>query len=172
MIMLSCNNAGDKVKDGPTHKSTFDKLEQVFHAGNWRQVMDGDTSYFFFSREGDTHYKIYNYRIKNGDSTATDMAEIKPQDTSVIWHWRDMPAVLTAADARSNTWYVKLPDGSEAPFTIELMDSTHLRWEFPQSVVTLTRTLPVSTFLVRSKYDYEHGTNTANASADTVQRIR
>ena len=50
-FIVSCSDSG-KTNDP---KTKFDQLEKVFGTGNWRLASYADTSYLFFSREGNTN---------------------------------------------------------------------------------------------------------------------
>lgn len=147
------------------HKEQFDKLEKVFEAGNWRYINLGDTAYLFFSREGTTHYKIYRYYMVDGDSVNTAVFNIRPQNDSIVMKVDDDIRLLVNVDERGSSW-----EDGERLYKFRKLDSLHILLETNGVTVdTLRRTLPISTFLVRSKYDFKNGTNTAQVLADTVR---
>ncbi|HYF31939.1 MAG TPA: hypothetical protein VD993_12535 [Chitinophagaceae bacterium] len=157
---IACSESADK--NNP--KAQFDMLEKVFETGNWRHTAYEDTTYLFFSREGDTHYKVYRYRMMDGDSVQSAIFNIQWQNDTILMKVDDEYRILTAVDDNSNAWS---HDGAVYRFT--KLDSLHLLLDNDgKSIDTLKRTLPISTFLARSKYDFVHGTNTANATGDTL----
>ena len=154
LLFAACNSK-------PDVKTQFDNLEKVFEAGNWEMVDRDDTAYVFFSREGERFFNVYNYFIRDGDSVSTKVMTIQQVDGKIIW---DKAELKTATD-KGSEW---LLNGRDIKFTkryslyIDVVSGTSKKF--------LKRTLPLSTFLIRKKYDFEHGTHTADAIIDTVRR--
>ena len=160
-MLAACKDA--VTKNGP--KDRFDKLEKVFAAGNWRSINYDDTSYLFFSREGDLHYKIYRYYIEEGDSVNTAVFNIGPQGDSIVMKVDDEFRVLVSVDENGSSW-----KDQDSEYRIAKIDSSHIELRKDGKVTnTLSRTLPISTFLVRCRYDFTHGTNTADETMDSVR---
>lgn len=148
LFIVSCGKPG-----GATQ---FDNLEKVFEAGNWKLMAANDTAYAFFSREGPNLIKVYNYRMMNGDSVKTEVHTIQGSDGKITWDW--LNGELEKATENENVWR---SGGSEMRF--KKRDSLHIDVTADKEKIVMERTLPISTFLVRAKYDFLHGTNTANA---------
>lgn len=144
----------------PDVKTQFDNLEKVFGTANWRlRTVNNDTLYIFFSREGEALYKVYSYMLANGDSIRTVVATIAPKDGEIIWDLEYQYITLKDADAAGSSWHGK----QMGDVRIKTIDSLHVLYEWGgNNRDTLVRTLPISTFLIRSKYDFLHGTNTVN----------
>jgi hypothetical protein len=153
----------------PNVKTQFDKLEKVFEAGNWKVTTLDDTYYMFFSREGDALYKVHHYMLRQGDSVNSTITTIRPEKGKIVWEMENEKFELKDVDENGSSW-----QGPESGnFVYRKQDSFHVscKWNQAQTYI-LVRTLPISTFLVRSKYDFLHGTNTANAIVDTVRGKR
>jgi len=153
LLLVACNSK-------PDVKAQFDNLEKVFETGNWEMVLGSDTIYSFFSREGERFFKVYSYRIEDGDSVRSRITTIQPENGKIVWSGSE----LVSATDKESVW--KHPANGE--FRVKKLDSLHILFNGD----TLIRTLPISTFLVRSKYDFLHGTHTADALVDTVRRRR
>ena len=145
-FMAACNE--------PDVKMQFDDLEKVFDTGNWRVMGAKDTSYLFFSREGERLFKVYSYVIKDGDSVSSKITIIEAKAGKIIWGNNELISTTDKESVWKNNDYYKKRDSLH-------IDATH---------AVLLRTLPISTFLVRSKYDHLHGTHTADATVDTARR--
>ena len=124
-------------------------------------MIDGtDTSYIYFSRQTDNSYKITQFKLLKGDSSITDQSNISISGNSVTWHRDKKLLVLETVNNNKSTW--KQDDANENFLLSKLNDST-LLIDLPSKQLTLKKTLPLSSFLVRAKYDYEHGTKLLEA---------
>ena len=133
-------------------KLAFDNLEKVFGSANWRHVNYGDTVYLSFSREGDTSYKICNYRFADGDSVETTIINIHPHRDSILMKVGDNTRVLTKSDETGNTWKY-----GEVLFEFKKIDSSSIVLREDGRIVdTLRRTLPINEFLKSVKQAYHN----------------
>lgn len=126
--------------------------------------------YAFFTRENDVLYKLYSYYVKNGDSALTLFTTIYAAKDEILWYTEGdddgYRYLLEHADDTSNLWTT----GGGASLTLQFTrkDSRiiagcyHDRFCGWRSSFPMVRTLPISSFLARSKYDYLHGTNTVD----------
>lgn len=169
MLMVACN-----AQPG-SNKTKFDKLEETFGAGNWRYINEKDTQYLFFSREGAELYKVHYYKLQNGDSVNSYIATIQPENENIVWNLPSDKLMLEFVNDTASLWR-----SVAGHFKNEFIrqDSAHIiandipDKDADKQQFVLVRTLPISTFLIRSKYDFLHGTNTANAIGDTVKQRR
>lgn len=160
ILVVSCKESATK-KEGP--EKQFDKLEKVFQAGNWRHINYEDTAYLFFSREGSTSYKIFRYRMLNGDSVNTAVFNIQMQNDTIVLKVENDTRVLVQADENGSSW-----DDEGTVYQFQKIDTSHILLKKDGEITdTLMRTLPISTFLVRSKYDFIHGTRTADSTRES-----
>ena len=155
MILFGC-------KDQSGKKATEDlqKLTTILPTANWRMIDGTDTSYIYFSRQTDNSYKITQFKLLKGDSSITDQSNISISGNSVTWHRDKKLLVLETVNNNKSTW--KQDDANENFLLSKLNDST-LLIDLPSKQLTLKKTLPLSSFLVRAKYDYEHGTKLLEA---------
>jgi translation initiation factor IF-1 len=150
----------------PVYK--MDMLEKMFNNDNWMKVDGKDTSYYYFSRIP-SEIQIHQYRMIKGDSVITNMSAIRFSNDSLIWRYNDSTYLfLSAITEKTSEWtridkdppgsfYMAFEPKGEKHITLFLADKKQF---------VLTRTPSLSIFLVRSRYDYLHGTN--YAFSDTV----
>ncbi|AEW03114.1 hypothetical protein A4D02_03695 [Niastella koreensis] len=155
LITAACNEPVKTNNNNPKEK--FDKIESITGSDNW-QLIDGvDTSYLFFSRIGN-EVDVYRYTISKGDSVNTQMNNIVHRNDSVIWNWNNEKLLLTGADGNTINWQA-MNTGKDACKMVKT-DSVHISFVLPNGhTADLKKTLPLSVFLVRQKYDYIHGTS-------------
>jgi len=163
LLIISCNQNKKSVQ---TTKEAFDKIEDITGVANWQLIDGADTSYLYFSRIGDVHTNIYQFVIVKGDSADTRLNTIVTNNDTVFWKWENKQWYLQAANDSVMEWADAGPKENSA-YRFTKKDSSHISYRFPNGhQAVLTKTLPLSSFLVRVKYDYEHGTNFANR--DTI----
>ncbi|HEX6181833.1 MAG TPA: hypothetical protein VFZ47_11355 [Chitinophagaceae bacterium] len=161
-FIVACSDNG-KTKDP---KVKFDQLEKVFGTGNWKLASYQDTSYLFFSREGNTDYKIYRYYMVDGDSVNTAIFKIQMQGDTIVMAVIDDLRQLVSVTDNGSSW-----QDDENLYRFKKIDSSRILLETNGiSFDTLQLTLPISTFLVRSKDDFKTGTKNAAALIDSVKR--
>jgi hypothetical protein len=150
------------VKMTPVEK--FDLLEKIFANSNWLVVDGKDSSYFYCSRLGKTNCKVYGYTIAGGDSTQTIVTEIKAAGDSIIAEWPQHPlaSYLTMVDTVQALW----KDKNDSVYIFRKVDDRGLQVKYPgKANLYIEKTITISSFLVRSKYDYKHGTRLAFENA-------
>jgi len=146
----------------------MDVLEKMFNNDNWMKVSGNDTSYYYFSRIL-TEMHVHQYRIVKGDSVITNISSMKITNDSIVWKYSDSTDLyLSAITEKSSIWANSKGNPSDSFYmSFELKDNKHINLVFPdKKISTLTRTLSLSSFLTRSRYDYLHGTK--YAFSDTV----
>ena len=172
-IMASCGNNSSK-EEKPAEKVTamppvykMDMLEKIFNNDNWMKVDGKDTSYYYFSRIP-SEIKVYKYKIIKGDSAISTISVIRFFNDSLVWEYDDTTHLLLTGVTEKSCEWVK-GEGSPGSFFMGFEQKNEKRIKMTvedNKSFMLTRTLPLSTFLVRSHYDYMHGTN--YAFSDTV----
>jgi peptide subunit release factor RF-3 len=159
VFFLSACNRTDKTVQA---KDKFDAIEKIVGNGNWQLLDDSDTSYLYFSRMGDAQFNVYHYKINNGDSANTNMNNISRRQDTVIWSWQNQQLILSDITNDSIAWE-KISDEKDK-YVLKKIDSLHLSFIFPdkhESILKLT--LPLATFLVRSRYDYLHDAHSVDS---------
>jgi hypothetical protein len=145
----------------PVYK--MDRLEKMFNNDNWMQTDGNDTSYYYFSRIP-SEIQVHQYRMIKGDSVITYMSAMRFSYDSLVWQYNDSTRLfLSAITEKAAEWALTntAPPGSFYT-AFELKDTKHITVSFANKTqFTLTKTLPLSTFLVRSRYDYINGTHFA-----------
>lgn len=158
LVVSACHHPGKKAG-----ADQLQRLGSILPAvANW-QVVDGtDTSYTYFSRQLDHTYNTIQYKLKNGDSSIFNDARIIVSGDSVLWNWNNWSLWLEEVKDREANW--KNHHFGEKYTLRKINDST---WEMSQpgtSPIIFRRTLPMSVFLVRAKFDYEHHTSLADSA--------
>jgi len=163
LLIISCNQNKKSIQ---TPKEAFDKIEGITGVANWQLIDGADTSYLYFSRIGDVYINIYQFKIVKGDSADTRLNTIGTNNDTVYWKWENKQWYLQTANDSVMEWADEgYKENSAYSFT--KTDSLHIFYRFPDGhLALLTKTLPLTTFLIRVKYDYEHGTDFVNK--DTV----
>ena len=163
VLIVSCNQSKKPIQ---TAKGIFDKIEGITGVANWQLIDGADTSYLYFSRLGDVNTNIYQFKIVKGDSVNTKLNSMTAYNDTVYWNGDDKRWYLQSANDSVMEWAdAGLKEKSSYRFT--KTDSSHISYQpADRHPAILTKTLPLSAFLIRTKYDYEHGTSFANK--DTV----
>jgi hypothetical protein len=167
-IMAACQSTEKKTTTAASGKQSFDSLEAIFETGNWQTTWQGDTVYLFFSREAPAFFKVWFYNMRQGDSVNTWQSSITINNDSIYWNWPHGVLQLLKAGNNEARWQV-IDSVSHQPVSwlFTKTDSLSVRLQLtPGEVYMLRRTLPIGTFLVRSKYDFVHGTQYARDSVE------
>ncbi len=149
-IFCACNQAGKK-----NAFLGLQKLGSVLPTANW-QITDGaDTSYIYFSQQFDNTYKTNEYKLVHGDSSITNHGSIQSSGDSVVWNWNNHFLWLEEITGSKANWKEK---SSNENYVLQKINDSSLQLRSPRRQWMLNKTLPLGTFLVRARYDYEHGT--------------
>ena len=145
----------------------FNALEKVFDNQNWMEIRDKDTTYLYLSRLNNFLIMAHNYKMIKGDSASLVIDSIVVADNKKItWKRSNKNYILESATEYTNTWMF---DSSKIIFRKN--DVGTLGYEVSgKGKVMLKKTLPLSTFLVRSFYDYQHGTKLAFDQTDFTKK--
>lgn len=172
-FVAACNNGADKEKPvekpaaaPPVYK--MDMLEKVFNNDNWMKMDGNDTDYYYFSRIS-REIQIHQFRMIKGDSVITNMSAIRfSNDSLLVWRYNDSINLFLSAISEKGSEWTKMGDQPGSIYMrFDKKDDKHINVTFAdKKQFVLTRTPSLSTFLVRSRYDYLHGTNFA--FSDTV----
>ncbi|MFT3932919.1 MAG: hypothetical protein QM726_04825 [Chitinophagaceae bacterium] len=165
-FFASCENAvsnsslsKDEKKQSPKEK--LDSLEKMFGSDNWLAVDGKDSSYFYFSRLSANNFKTYSYRMLKGDSTASVVTEITISGDSILWKLpgKDKQLLLKQVTGNEAVWNEINTVNS---YSFSKIDSSKLLMKYSAgNSIELVKTITLSAFLVRSKYDYKNGTHLA-----------
>jgi hypothetical protein len=145
----------------------YNSLEKVFDNQNWMVIRGKDTSYLYLSRLNNFLILAHNFNMKKGDSTNLIIDSIVVVDNrKVSWKHNNKNYILESATDYTNNW---VADSSKIIFRKN--DIGTLGFEITgQEKLMLKKTLPLSTFLVRSFYDYQHGTKLAFDQTDFTKK--
>jgi len=171
--MVSCGNNSNHqktvVQDSATNATyvqprdlqPFDSIEKLFQNDNWL-VMDGkDSSYLYCSRLGKAYVKTYYYKMYKGDSVNTMVDAMQYSGNAITWHLLQDTAGMQLTNYTADSLYWKATDSDYGYYFIKT-DNHHIVLKCPGGKIkNLVKTPALSSFLVRSKYDYLHGTKLA-----------
>ena len=149
-IFVSCNQASNNDADNDLQRLTF-----FLPTANWQVTFGKDTSYIYFSRQPVNNYKTYEYKLSEGDSSITQEGTIDVSSGSVNWNWNSRVLSLEQIVDSKSTWKEK---SSGRVYVLEKITDSLLQLSSSEKNWIFKKTLPLSTFLVRAKYDFKHGT--------------
>jgi len=159
LILLSCSSS----KKNESPKDDFDKLEHIFSSDNWKVTGDStETSYWYFSRLGDLAFTVYDFKIREGDSSINEVSHINYAGDVIKWIRSGETLKLVSADSVSAMWNDLIDD--KAVYTFKRLSDNNISVELPQGKkLMLTKTLSLATFLARNRYDHIHNTHTVDS---------
>jgi hypothetical protein len=141
--------------------NAFSKLELFFDNSNYMVVNGRDTNFFYFSRSSDFIIKVHQFKMIKGDSSFLKIDSIQVVGgRDIQWKFADQKLTLISSSESANNWKSNSLDSSTFDFKklnkkdFQLLDPQNLKTNFLQ-------TITFSSFLVRSFYDYQHGTRYA-----------
>lgn len=143
-------------------QTRFNIAENIFQNDNWLLIDGKDSSYLYCSRLSKTFVKTYHFNMFKGDSVNTIITSIQLLGDTILWHPpMDTILLLRLKDAKKNKLIWADKTGVNI-YSFEKSDSNHIVIKYPgRSSRNLVKTPTLSSFLVRSKYDYLHGTKFA-----------
>ncbi len=173
-FIIACGNnpskqekAADKAATAPPVYK-MDVLEKMFNNDNWMTADDNDTSYYYFSRIP-SEIQIQHYRMIKGDSVMTNLSAIRFSNDSLVWRYNDSTNLFLSGITEKGSEWTRTDKALPGSFymAFEQKNEKHITLSFAgKKQFTLTKTLPLSTFLIRSRYDFLHGTRFA--FSDTI----
>jgi hypothetical protein len=145
----------------------FNSLEKVFDNQNWMRIKDKDTTFLYFSRLNNFFALTHSYRMRKGDSADLRIDTIRVNENNqIIWNWNDKGLILGSATEFTNSW-----SNGDQKVAFNKMDGSNLLLNINgDDKNQLSKTITLSSFLVRSFYDYQHGTKLAFDKTDFTKK--
>ena len=136
----------------------FNGLEKVFDNQNWMIIKEKDTSFLYISRLNKFLAYAHSFKMQKGDSSDLEIDTIQvSSDNKIRWNWKGKHYILTSSTENTNHW-----EGDSSKVEFAKMDASNLVLTLNEKEkLKMSKTLTLSTFLVRSFYDYQHGTKLA-----------
>jgi hypothetical protein len=179
LSIVACNNqpsATEQIKDTQTIKQVeaaspadiavarevgikqLDALEKLFDNQNYLSVEGKDSNYIYFSRLGKNNFYTHSFKMVKGDSAnvVIDTLQVNAAN-KVQWQWQKQPLVLLSTTDFSSAWLANNKD----TILFQKIDGNTLQVVSNGKKNSLHKTPTLSLFLVRSYYDYTHGTHLA-----------
>ena len=188
IFFTSCNQQNDNgnnsvnqivVNDSPNDSITaaknleaFGKLELFFENANYQVANNQDTNYFYFSRASKFLIKVHQYKINKGDSAALKIDSIRLMDgKNIQWNFEGQSLNLLSISDTAIDW--KMNNADSAIFKFHKSNRKTIQLFQPKnSSTTFHQTITLSSFLVRSFYDYKHGTRFAFDTTNFTKNMK
>ena len=172
-ILYSCGtNTDEQIKQPDSAKisesisnnisliNQFNALEQIFSNDNWMIKKQNDTTYFYFSRINNFKVNIYQYHLIKGDSAKVAYTIMEPRANQIIWNFDEHQLHLESATKHRAVFSAINNDPLKWEFI--RIDNNQIQMINPtKKQINWSKISPLSTFLIRSRYDYSHGTQLA-----------
>lgn len=143
----------------------LDALEKFFSNDNYLMVNGNDSSYIYFSRLNMNNMFVHSYKMIKGDSAHLKIDTIQINGKyNLQFNWLGKQLILSNATDYLSNWIEK--DNEQNKIQFQKIDSKNIKVVQADKSLVLHKTLVLSLFLVRSYYDYQHGTKYAQASED------
>lgn len=145
----------------------IDALEKLFDNQNYLNVEGKDSSYIYFSRLGKANFYTHRYVMQKGDSERLVIDTIQVNAANKVqWHWRGKQLVLNGTTDFSSVWVANDKD----TVLFQKIDNNTIQFVEGGQKKRLIKTPTLSVFLVRSYYDYTHGTHLAFDSTNFTKK--
>jgi len=146
LSIIGCNNHDESLNQ-------LKQLQSFFGTANWQVAKGTDTSYIFFSPQVDNSFKTYQYNLFRGDSANAEIGGIITNGERIEWRFFNRTLVLNGIKDNEAKW----KDSTNANYVLTRQSDSLLLMKTSNDELQFAKTLPLSTFLVRAKYDFEHG---------------
>jgi len=169
VIFFSCNDTSNDSHKSITNDQSpekklpiylIDSLEHFFGNENWQMIDGVDTSYLLFSRQNDRYIKVYHYKMSQGDSVNNTISEISFKGDSVVWTKPGQQLILQKAKDNEIAWKNNYLQDT-TPGSYRSAGKNKIIFQRATKKIYLAKTITLSDFLVRSRYDFLHGTHYA-----------
>ena len=176
--MLQACNTGTKTnasesaavtKNQPTI-NPLDSLEKMFDNDNWMSIDKKDTSYYYFSRTEPGSLKVFHYSMLHGDSVSTVLTVMKLSNAALTWQMEGRKLTLDSTRKNICKW-IDLP-GKEAITFRKKSDKEIEVTSGGKQVMKLQKTVTLSSFLTRSRYDHIHNTRLAFNDSVKIEQLK
>jgi hypothetical protein len=142
-------------------RSQFNSLEKLFDNANYMIIEGKDTNYLYFSRNNDYLIKTHAFKMINGDSSNVRIDSIQlDEHNNIKWNFGEIKLALKNTTDMQAIWNL---NGSDSIY-YQFQKSGYNTIQFVQvdgKKKLLKKTIALSAFLVRSYYDFTHGTKLA-----------
>ena len=164
IVETAANNNNNVFVSNETFVAAYknlDALEQLFGNENYLMVNGNDSSYVYFTRLGRNNFFTHSYKLIKGDSTKLSIDTIQVnKEGKVQWNWQGKKLILQECSNSKALWQNDAEAGVDKVDFIK-NNGRRLNLSINNKQIPLTKTLPISLFFVRTKYDYQHKTNLA-----------
>lgn len=168
-VLSDSIKASESIRTNLSFLNDFNALEEIFSNDNWLIASKKDSSYFYCSRLGKFTVNTFEYKMAKGDSTKVNQASLQTEGNKISLSFNGHKLFIQSATKARLVCTVAGADSLRYTF-VKLNDS-QISLTFPdQQKIILQKMLPFSLFLIRSRYDYAHGTKYAFDTAQFVKR--
>lgn len=145
----------------------MDSIYHLFGNNNWRVIQGRDTSYLYFSRQNDLLIHVYDFKMQKGDSVQSALQKIVCTPKGIFWEKHLDTFRLISVSHKEMLWLNKVD-------TLEFNAGKNyvLQQHYKSILSTMQPTINLTDFLIRSHYDYLHGTHYANDTAKFKRSLK
>ncbi len=152
----------------------FDSLEHIFSNDNWLIVDGTDSCYIYFSRLGKGDFRTFYYKIFKGDSSNVSHSNFIMSSDTITW-LSPIAGKRLHLEKTTNKEAIWCDSTCASYFRFKRISDKEIILTLPSDKkLVLKKTLALSLFLIRSRYDFDHGTHYAfidtNFSKHSVKR--
>lgn len=161
--------AGESIRTNLSFLNDFNALEEIFTNDNWLISDKKDSSYFYFSRLGKFTVNTYEYKIVKGDSARVTHALIQTEGDKISLPFNGHKLYIQSATKARLVCTVAGADS--LTYTFVRLNDNQISLTYPGNKKTVVKKmLPLSQFLIRSRYDYTNGTKYAFDTSQFIKR--
>lgn len=169
IILSSCKNnrQNDLAKNTIVNDyDLLDSIEHFFDNQNYLVTNNKDSNYIYFTRVGKNSFFTHSYQMINGDSTNSNIDTIQFNTKSKVqWNWQNKWLTLQEINLKRMVWLHQ-----NDTITFEKKSNNIISQVSNSKQYVLTKTIPISLFLIRYHYDFLHKTHYAFDTANYTRK--
>ncbi|MDE3125809.1 MAG: hypothetical protein KGK14_09865, partial [Bacteroidota bacterium] len=125
-----------------------------------------DTFYQYFSRQNDLLIHVYQFKMHQGDSIQSSLQKITCTPKGIFWEQMLDTFQLKMATQQNLLWI-----SESDTLSFKHIQPALLQLQYENTVAIMQPTINLTDFLIRSRYDFIHGTHFANDTAKFKRSI-
>jgi hypothetical protein len=170
LLLLACaqqkkESTSNEVVLMPVYQ--MDSIYHLFGNNNWRVIQGRDTSYVYFSRQNDLLIHVYNFKMQQGDSVQSALQKIVCTPKGIFWEKYLDTFRLISASHKELLWLNNVDT-----LVFNVGNNHVLQQHYKSMLSTMQPTINLTDFLIRSHYDYLHGTHYADDTAKFKRSLK
>ncbi|MGC8749951.1 hypothetical protein [Hydrotalea sp.] len=170
VLLLACAQQKKQPTSNEVILMPIYQMDSIFHLfgnNNWRVIKGRDTSYLYFSRQNDLLIHVYDFKMQQGDSVQSALQKIVCTPKGIFWEKYLDTFRLISASHKEVLW---LNNVDTLVYNVSI---NHVLQQRNKSILSIMQpTINLTDFLIRSHYDYLHGTNYANDTSKFKRSLK